>query len=366
MKNGFKILCVMALILMTTGCVKIEIGMDINKDKSMNLSIIEAANKELLEQSDGDIADESELEQIKKEGFKVEKYEDDSMRGYKFTKQVNNIDTISTEDKVVGDLSVNSDNKKENEYLFTVKKGLFKNTYSAILESSDANTITDQAVTNNEENTDETNTEENYTENENTTIDGNIIDESIDENITIDENTTDESIDESFSQDKNLEQLAASGMQMNFTVNLPYKAINNNATKVDNYGQTLTWNLLDNEGKNIEFEFELYNMTNIYIAIGIGALLIIIIIILIIKKIKGKKKPLETNSVVEQLNSVKPADIENMPSQPNSMNISGTVTNITETTPEPNTTTKETITENNIPEENIEVLDIEETHNKDI
>ena len=40
-----KIILSSIILLTATGCVKIEVSMDINKDKSMNLNLIEAVDK---------------------------------------------------------------------------------------------------------------------------------------------------------------------------------------------------------------------------------------------------------------------------------------------------------------------------------
>ena len=82
----------------------------------------------------------------------------------------------------------------------------------------------------------------------------------------------------------------AGEMEFNYVVNLPEKALTNNATNVSNDGKTLTWSLMQSQISNIEFSFELKNMTNYYILYGgIAAALIIVIIIIISLIKKGKK-----------------------------------------------------------------------------
>ena len=79
-------------------------------------------------------------------------------------------------------------------------------------------------------------------------------------------------------------------MEFNYVVNLPEKALTNNATNVSNDGKTLTWSLMQSQISNIEFSFELKNMTNYYILYGgIAAAVIIVIIIIILLIKKGKK-----------------------------------------------------------------------------
>lgn len=263
MKKGFKFLGVMIAVLLTTGCVKMEIGMDINKDKSMNLVITEAFNNSLLEQSEQEIFSADQVKEIEKQGFKAKEYADDSMSGYTFTKVIENIDTVSSDKEVTGNIGIGLNSSEESsDQLFTVKKGFFKNTYTAKLTSSDSKEIEGQI--NPSENT-------------------------INDTTTYDNPTTDNST----SINNNVDYSAMmSSMNMNFTVNLPYKAKSNNATSVENDGKKLVWNLLSFKEENVKFEFELYNMTNIYITAGIGTLLLIILIVAIISKRKNKKKPI--------------------------------------------------------------------------
>ena len=94
-----------------------------------------------------------------------------------------------------------------------------------------------------------------------------------------------------------------SNMDLTFTVNLPNKPINSNATTTENDGKKLEWNLMNQNLQNIEFEFELYNMSNIYLTAGIiGVLIIIIIVIIIMSKKKPNSKKVTPVLVNEQNN----------------------------------------------------------------
>ena len=94
------------------------------------------------------------------------------------------------------------------------------------------------------------------------------------------------------------------GIDMMFTVTLPNKPISHNATSVSEDGKTLTWNLLDSESQNIEFEFQFKNNMILYIGIGVGALLLIVIIAAVIlgskKKNNGNTIPTQKEEVVEE------------------------------------------------------------------
>ncbi len=92
----------------------------------------------------------------------------------------------------------------------------------------------------------------------------------------------------------------ASGMDMTFTVHLPYKAISSNAKTVENDGKTLSWNLL--EKGNINFTFSLYNMKNIYLlggGIALFVLILIIVLVLFIKK-RGNKNLSEDKTSIDR------------------------------------------------------------------
>lgn len=251
-KRSFKVLCLMLIIFMTSGCMKLNVDMSINKDKSMNLSYVVAFANSLMNQSGTDTAlDESDLKQAEESGFKVENYSDGSMTGYKFTKGFSNIDNISDEKETIFDLEKLLDG--EEAKVFTVKKGLFKNTYSVKMQNNTASEMEDE----------------------------------MDLGSIYGDSSSDYSSSSNIFGDTDLSMLTSS-MDLTFTVNLPNKPINSNATTTENEGKKLEWNLMDQNLQNIEFEFELYNMDNIYLTVGIIGVLVIIIIVIIIM---NKKKP---------------------------------------------------------------------------
>ncbi len=269
MKRSFKVLCLMLVIFMTSGCMKLNVDMSINKDKSMNLSYVVAFANSLIGQSGTDMAlDESDLKQAEESGFKVENYSDGSMTGYKFTKDFLNIDSISDEKETVFDLEklLNGENAK----VFTVKKGFFKNKYTVKMLNDTATEIEDEMDL------------------------GSLYGDS--SNIYSGSSNTFGDSDMDLS-------MFTSNMDLTFTVNLPNKPINSNATTTENDGKKLEWNLMNQNLQNIEFEFELYNMSNIYLTAGIiGVLIIIIIVIIIMSKKKPNSKKVTPVLVNEQNN----------------------------------------------------------------
>ena len=275
MKRVLRLFAVFFVALMVSGCVKIDMSMNINKDKSMNLEITEAVSSKLLESSDDSAFNEKNIEDLKKEGYTVKKYNKDNMVGYTVSKNFSNIDEFSSTKDVVGDLSVN-DKSKNKKYLFKVTKGFLKNKYKAVFTSTDTNSV--------KENMDSTSTETSAQGNVDNTTDAT---SETNNNFTINVNESDlKTVDYSSS---------LNSMEMNFKVKLPYKAISSNATEVTDNDKTLSWNLLKLNNKNIEFEFELYNMTNVYILIGGGVFVLIVLIVVIIKIKKNKKTKNKSN-----------------------------------------------------------------------
>ena len=81
------------------------------------------------------------------------------------------------------------------------------------------------------------------------------------------------------------------GIDMLFVITLPDKPISHNATSVSEDGKTLTWNLLKESSKNIEFEFSFPENTNtlLYIGIAAGAMIVLTGIGLAVAKITKKQ-----------------------------------------------------------------------------
>ena len=231
------------LICLMTGCVKCNVNMDIKKDKSMNFAVIYAVDTKLL--GDDQLLSSGDKQALIDRGFIITDYDKDNMKGLKLSKAIKNIDTLSsTKYKKYNLLAENKDN-----YMFKVKKGFIKNKYTAHFVFDEPNT-------------------------------NNTTDVSSDEHITgVESDTSLADIDKYSAQYQ---------LDLKVNVNLPYSAISSNASDTKNNKKSLIWNLVDNKNQSIDFEFELYNMTNIYISIGIALLLIIMIILGFIKKIKTK------------------------------------------------------------------------------
>lgn len=245
----FTILLIL-LVISLTGCVKFNSTMEIKKDKSMDYKIIYAFDKSLF--GDQEILTNDDKKELENKGFTVSNYVDGNMKGFKVSKNIKNIDDVSSTNDATYDLSGLLDSNKSESKVFKVKKGFLKNTYIASFkfDSSDSDL-------------------------NNSTSD----DTTIDNDFTIDNDTTTDS-DFDFSN-------MNTNMDLSFNVKLPYKAISSNATTKKNDDKELSWNLSSTGEDKIEFSFALYNMTNIYICGGVIVLLIIIVIVSILNK--GKK-----------------------------------------------------------------------------
>lgn len=256
-----KVLIIILSALLVTGCVQVNGSIEIKKDKSMDLVMIEAINSSLA--GDQDIMKAEDKSELEKSGYKVEEYTNGSNKGYKISKHYDNIDDISSVDEKEVDLS-----STEDQMHFTVKKGFLKNTYKAKIKFDIKNDI-DEAIKNGDTSLDDSN----YDEGEDLTLD----DES-----GMNDTTGD---DEDFDLDPSL---ITGNMDLSFEVKLPYKVINTNATTKDDDGKTLKWNLTSSDVDSISFEFFLYNMTNICILAGGVALIIIVVIVIVV--VSGRKK----------------------------------------------------------------------------
>ena len=252
MKKNIKFTILLILLVISlTGCVKFNSTMEIKKDKSMDYKIIYAFDKSLF--GDQEILTNDDKKELENKGFTVSNYVDGNMKGFKVSKNIKNIDDVSSTNDATYDLSGLLDSNKSESKVFKVKKGFLKNTYTASFKFDSSDSDLNNSTSN---------------------------DTTIDNDFTIDDNNTTTDSDFDFSN-------MNTNMDLSFNVKLPYKAISSNATTKKNDDKELSWNLSSTGEDKIEFSFALYNMTNIYIFGGVVVLLIIIVIVSILNK--GKK-----------------------------------------------------------------------------
>ncbi len=254
MKKNIKLTALLTLLVISlTGCVKFNSTMEIKKDKSMDYKIIYAFDKSLF--GDQEILTNDDKKELENKGFTVSNYVDGNMKGFKVSKNIKNIDDVSSTNDATYDLSGLLDSNKSESKVFKVKKGFLKNTYTASFKFDSSDSDLNNSTSN---------------------------DTTIDNDFTTDDNNTTTDSDFDFSN-------INTNMDLSFNVKLPYKAISSNATTKKNDDKELSWNLSSTGEDKIEFSFALYNMTNIYICGGVIVLLIIIVIVSILNKSRKNK-----------------------------------------------------------------------------
>ena len=337
MKNLKKVIGVLLILTTMTGCVKYKNTMTINNDKSMIFEGSYLISDKLLETSDSTtFFSEENKKALEERGVKVSEKKENNYTGIAVSKKYDNIDKISNKNGKEVTISDYFKEDFDDSILFKVEKGFLKNKYTANFKydsnvgtGDGGDTSTSQALTENDKKlavTDDLTTTTPSTGEEATTP------STGDDTTTPDDGTTTpttpttpdttEPGDSGF--DSDIMGLAGE-MEFNYVVNLPEKALTNNATNVSNDGKTLTWSLMQSQISNIEFSFELKNMTNYYILYGGIAAAVIIVIIIIISLIKKGKKGKE---VVPAQNEPIHADYDPSIAQavPNPAIVNGNVT----------------------------------------
>ena len=260
------LIIILSSVLLVTGCVRQNINMEINNDKSMNLSVILAVDTEFFNEEDGNV----NFSDYKELGLSSEEYIDGTFKGYRYTKKIDSIDKISKSGDVTYELSKLFEEKLEDSTLFSTTSNLFGSNYKAKF-TYNSDSLNDM----------------------NQTEDGSV-DDSLDADVDIDTDT-----------DMDTENMDISNYLTNFdlkyVITLPSKSISNNATTVSEDGRTLTWDLTKSDVSNIEFEFEIKNNIILYAIIGGAALILIIVIAIVINLIKKNKKNKNVEEVVEEV-----------------------------------------------------------------
>lgn len=285
-----KIYALLLVVLASTGCVKYNGSMTIRKDKSMDYSFIYALDKSLMEGQEGDLTENmDELKKMEEYGFKVTEYDKDDFKGFKFEKTFKNIDDVSAtidekSEQPEIEYSLSNPMEEKDGKIFTIKKGFLKNKYIANFkfETDDSGFDGD---------------------NEDKDFD----DEEFDTALPDEEDST--IMDDSEDFDKIAESMMKN-LDLEFKISLPNKALSHNATDTNEKETELSWDLAKGNIKKIEFEFELYNMKNIYITGGV--ILLLFIIIFITSNIKGSKKEIaNANNVMDNNTPNNLSDIQN-------------------------------------------------------
>lgn len=321
MKKNIKLTTLLILLVISlTGCVKFNSTMEIKKDKSMDYTVIYAFDKSLF--GDQEILTSDDKKELENKGFTVSNYVDGNMTGFKVSKNIKNIDDVSSVNDATYDLSGLLDSSKSESKVFKLKKGFLKNTYTASFKFDSSDSDLNDSTNN------DTTTDDDFTLDNDTTTDSNFDFSNVNTN-----------------------------MDLSFTVKLPYKAISSNATTKNNDDKDLSWNLSSTGEDKIEFSFALYNMTNIYICAGVVILLIIIVIVSSLNKKNNNKVPSKgvtnNNETTTFNSSIETPTINNDVINQNQTNVTENISAVEELYPQQdkNTNIENMYSNQNIPEQ---------------
>lgn len=290
MLRKIKILCIISMMFLLTGCVKLNMTMDIKNDKSMDLSILYAVDTTIM--GEEELFKEEDLNEYKESGFEVKDYSEGNYKGITLKKHVKNIDKVS---KTTGAVSFNimDSSNDEDDSMFTVKKGFLKNVYTLKMKSDSTGEMTNGI--------DVTDGRKALEDEDDTLLDDYPSDDSL----------LDDYSDDGYSFDDVDYTQYLSQMDLSLTVNLPNEPISHNATNVSNDGKSLTWNLATQQ-EDVELTFALYNLSNIFVCV-IGIVVVVVGVVLVIAK-SGKNKNGSNNQATNtnNLNMNNSNEVNNM------------------------------------------------------
>lgn len=280
-KNSFKFLILIMSIILLTGCVKMDVSMEIKNDKSMDLSIIMAYDKGLQESLEEykTSSDEKKITEYEKKGFYVQKYDENGKSGYKITKQIKNIDDYSTE-SVLEKSEMTEALTGDKQYMFTIKKSFFMDTYSASCDFSNISDIGDSDSLIGE-----------YDENCIYGYGGSVTavhcSYGFGEDTIVNQEENKKNYTAYVEEMKRQDEQIKNSLDIKFNLKLPYGANSSNATSKTNGGKNLVWDL--SKVSEVNFSFNMYNVKNIAIVGGIGLVVLIIIIATIVFNMNNKR-----------------------------------------------------------------------------
>jgi hypothetical protein len=302
-RKVLSIALMLVLMFGLTGCMKISNEVEIKDNKKMTVTLLYAmqVDEEEIKKKEEEEAKiekmlpeeyEEYLEKLEKRNIQINEYSEEGWRGYEFVKTVDNIDEISSElDDITNDLSALFSDNPKLLYYFKLKRGFFTNTYEASFLPSGSEGFSDME----------------------TPIGGDSA-FGTDSMTTPDE--TQIGTEDLGSMVEGLEELSKD-VEYKWVVKLPRPAISNNADEVSTDGKTLTWDLIkNNKERNIEFKFELLNLSHIIsVSVVAGAILLMFISSFINLNKKRTKK-----EVVYSTKNVESKDIGEVDETGTSMN----------------------------------------------
>lgn len=232
-----------ALVVTLSGCVKFEMDVNVNPNKSADVNVTFLINSMLAGMAGN--GDGLNLEEIKAKaeqaGYSATNQIDGKMTGYKFSKHFNNINELSEETSTDPNLQDLFKDGTSSTKIFTIKKGFFKDVYNINLDM-DLESIKPPAD------------------------DGNEFTSSI-------------------------YKTMISQMDFKFKTSVPVKTITNNASTISEDGKSLEWILLPSQKNKIQMQLQVWNINNIVLLIIGFVLLLVIVLFLLFRR---RKKIIET------------------------------------------------------------------------
>lgn len=238
MKKRFLAVLAVLVAVMLTGCMRVNVGIDVKSDGKADISLLYAMSDELMssfsDEDDDDAESESvalnaeEIKELEDEGWVYKEYKEDGYSGYLITKQGVDLKELADSFKGAGsETGLGSD-----DFVVKEENGVYTIDWK-VLDSEDAEESSEYA--------------------------------------------------EYFDQFNGY---------MRLVITLPEGSIKNNATEVSEDGKTLTWNLLKSSDSAAHVEFKLPSnsglpmVTIIIIVVVVLAILVIIIAIILANKNK--------------------------------------------------------------------------------
>ncbi len=229
MRKVYTLMMVLLCATILSGCMRFSASVKIKSNGKADVSMLYAVSKDLAEMGDEDISavlSEDQVEDMKADGWDCNEYVVDDYLGYEMKKT----------DVDLNELSKTFKNTNEEESFTTDQIKVQKKGWTYV-------------------------------------------------------------IDWKVFEDAQREQLSAyksyfkmAGGYMDFTLELPVRAINSNATYVSEDGKTLKWDLLSMPPEGIHVEFSLFSIPLLISCIIVGIILLIIIIVLIVILSSRKKQ----------------------------------------------------------------------------
>ena len=117
------------LIVILCGCSTISTNMQINKDKSMNITYLITLDKDYLgNKTFNELFSSKNINYLKNNGYSVTDYEDEDNFGYKVSANIKDIDTVSQAENLKINLYDLLYSDIQNElYIFSREEKVLKN-----------------------------------------------------------------------------------------------------------------------------------------------------------------------------------------------------------------------------------------------